>query len=97
MRSETTDFLKGYFDEEMVDHRHQMRASHSRLRPEVRERLRAGLADLIASRSMSTDDFWQVTWIRFADEDEMYRQFQEAFDFFFSDADRESDDGAAEA
>jgi hypothetical protein len=85
MRSEVTDFLKGYFDEELVDYREQMRVSHSRLRPEVRERLRAGLADLIASRSLSTDDFWHVTWVRFADEDEMYRLFQEAYDFIFGD------------
>ena len=45
---------------------------------------------------MSTDDFWQVTWIRFADEDEMYRQFQEAFDFrvlLRCGPERESDDG----
>ena len=83
--NEALSFLKRYFGEETARHRDAMRESYARVRPDARERVRSGLAELIRSRSLSVDDFWRVTWVRFADEDEMYREFEAVYTEFFGD------------
>ena len=75
MTDAVLNFLKRYFDEETVNYRDSMLETYSRVRPGVRERIRSSLAEPIRIRSMSVDDFWRATWVRFPDEDEMYRQF----------------------
>jgi hypothetical protein len=66
-------------------YRGSMRESYSPARSEGRERIRSGLAELISSRSMSTEDFWRATWVEFADEGDMYRQFRSVYTEFFGD------------
>ena len=86
------NFLTGYFSEELEDERPRMRSSLANSSDDYRAQVRDGLAELIASRSMSTDEFWRVTWKSFDDEDQMYRELTEAYRFLFGadPADRKS-------
>ena len=80
------DLLSAYFSEELVDERPGLRTSLDNSPAAERERIRRELADLIAGREMSTEDFWQATWQRFATEDEMYRELADAYRYLFGDA-----------
>jgi hypothetical protein len=97
MTDEVFSFLKRYFGEETADYRDSMRETYSRARPDVRERIRSGLAELIRTRSMSVDDFWRATWVRFPDEDEMYREFEGVYQVFFGDGSTDTGSGRDEA
>jgi hypothetical protein len=97
MTDEVLSFLKRYFGEETADYRDSMRDTYARARPDVRERIRSNLAELIRTRSMSVDDFWRATWVRFPDADEMYRQFEEVYTEFFGDASTHNESGGPDA
>jgi hypothetical protein len=56
--------LKQYCDDETAPYRDSMRETDTRVRPDVRERVRSGLAELIRSRCVSTDDIWRASWVR---------------------------------
>ena len=46
---------------------------------------------------MSTDDFWRATWVRYGDEDEMYREFEGVYRVFFGDGSTDTESGRDEA
>jgi len=94
---EILSFLKRYFGEETADHRDSMRDTYSRIRPDVRERIRGGLAELIRTRSMSVDDVWRATWVRFDGEDQMYREFEGVYRAFLGDGSTDPASGRDEA
>ena len=80
-----TQFLTGYYSDEMADQTFILKENLANSRPEIRARLRDELAELIRLRSMSTMEFLKATSKWFPDEDEMYRQLAKAYEDLFDE------------
>jgi len=85
MSSSVTNLLTGYFSEELIDERADMRSSLHHAGPEGVELVRSQFQDFLRSRGMSRDEFWTATSAWFDSEDEMYAQIEDAYRFFFDE------------
>jgi hypothetical protein len=85
MDSEIRAFLRGWFSDETRNDQDVVRRGILGAAPEYREKLRAGLAELIGARRMTADEFFEATWRQVDDEDEVYRLLTEAYDSLFGE------------
>ena len=78
------DLLTGYFSEELIKERPEMRSSLHTGGFDGAE-VRAEFADLLRTRTMSHDDFWRATSAWFDSDEDLYRELAEAYRFFFDE------------
>jgi hypothetical protein len=76
-------FIRAYFAEEQTNDRPAMRTSLHNSDLEHREKIRDGLAELIRTRSLSPDEFWELTFVEYPDEDALYKEIEDAYEFLF--------------
>jgi hypothetical protein len=85
MSSEVLDLLSGYFSEEMIGERPDMRTSLYNGDQEGVDRVRNEFRDLLRSRSMNRYEFYRATMTLFDDDETMYGELEGVYRFFFED------------
>jgi hypothetical protein len=85
MNSSVIDLLTGYFSEELIKERPEMRSSLYNGGADGVAEVRAEFADLLRDRTMSHDDFWRATSAWFDSDEDLYRELEEAYRFFFDE------------
>ena len=76
-------FLQGWFSDETKGDPEGTRRSIENSPPEYQRALQQGLAEMISKRTLTTDEFWEITFVAVDDEEDLYRQLQEAYDYLF--------------
>jgi hypothetical protein len=81
-----TRFVRAYFSEEQTNDRSAMRTSLHNSRPEHHTKIKDGLAELIHTRSLSPREFWELTFVLYPDEDTLYKEIEDAYEYLFGAA-----------
>jgi hypothetical protein len=80
-------FISAYFSEELINDRPEMRTSLDNSSAEHREKIKSGLAEIIRTRSLSPQEFWELTFVMYPDEDALYKEIEDAYEFLFGAGD----------
>ena len=76
-------FISAYFSEELINDRTEMRTSLQNSSTEHQEKIKNGLAELISTHSLSPREFWELTFADIPDEDALYKEIEDAYEFLF--------------
>ncbi|BEL09626.1 hypothetical protein Q0Z83_078170 [Actinoplanes sichuanensis] len=83
MSSHAILLLGSYFNEEVVDLRPEVRDGLRDDGPEAFDRIRGEVRELIRERRLTPLEFRNETGVRFANEEQMYSEFEGAYRYFF--------------
>lgn len=72
-------FVAGYFNVEMADQRVELRRVLSRATPAYQDSIRAGLEEILRTRSLSPDEFWDLTHSPVSTVDDLYAQLEAGY------------------
>ena len=85
MNEQVSLFLEGWFSADAKGDPEADRRSIHNSSADYQRTVRDGLAEIIRTRSLTTDEFWEITFVALDSEDELYRQLQEAYDYVYGD------------
>lgn len=85
MSSGLLDLLSGYFSEELLEERPDMRSSLYNGGMAGVEATKAQFKELLTARTMTHDDFYRATMTFFPDDEKLYLELNDAYRFFFDE------------
>ncbi len=83
--SAVVDLISGYFSEELIRDRPDMRSSLYNGGPGGVAAVRAEFADLLRRRTLSRDELWRATSAWFDNDKQMYGELEDAYRFLFNE------------
>ena len=79
-------FIKGYFSPEMTGRQWRLVESLKKSSAAYRDTVKSGLAELLATRDMTIDYFWNLTSADYSDMDEVYAEIAKAYEDLFNES-----------
>ena len=85
MSSPLIGLLSGYFSEELIDERPEMRSDLFASSPDAVAGVRDEFRELLRTRRMSHREFWKATSAWFDNDDKVYRELADSYRFLFAE------------
>jgi hypothetical protein len=79
-------FIKGYFSPEMVGRQRRLVESLKKSSADYRDTVKSGLAELLITRGMTIDYFWNLTSADYGDMDEVYAEIAKVYEDLFNES-----------
>ena len=83
MEQSVKDMITGFFHIELANDRSRLRDALDQEPNDVKEGVRTELAAIIRARSMSTEEFWELTDVEVDTPDQLYAILEEGYEYLF--------------